>query len=109
MRISDREASWNASAPVVGTDELADSSEHALARKTVLPLHLFNRDKSKFRAARAFYLCTLPEGAYSPSNPSASEMLGNPFGPYVHAFYWASNRVAGGALGQRLGFMRPSI
>jgi hypothetical protein len=45
----------------------------------------------------------------SPSNPCASGMLSNPFGPYVHAFDWASNRVAGGALGQRLGFMRPSI
>jgi len=31
-------------------------------------------------------------------SPSASEMLSNPFGPYVHTFDCASNRVAGGAL-----------
>jgi type IV secretory pathway TrbF-like protein len=29
---------------------------------------------------------------------SASEMLSNPFGLYVHAFDWAFNGVAGGAL-----------
>jgi len=31
-------------------------------------------------------------------SPSASEMLSNPFGLYVHTFDCASNRVAGGAL-----------
>jgi hypothetical protein len=30
-------------------------------------------------------------------SPSASEMLSNAFGLYVHAFDCASNRVAGGA------------
>jgi type IV secretory pathway TrbF-like protein len=40
---------------------------------------------------------------------SASEMLSNPFGLYVHAFDWAFNGVAGAPYDKGSVFMRPSI